>query len=110
MLARYEDLIPGSAERIIGMAERQSAHRQELEKQVVGGGVSAEQRGQWMGFVVAMSALGGGFWLISQGQPAWGIALVVADLAAFAGVFVYGRRSQTQERERKFHRFVERSS
>ena len=31
----YEEVLPGSADRIIGMAERQSAHRQAMEKRMV---------------------------------------------------------------------------
>lgn len=31
----YEEVLPGSADRIIGMAERQSAHRQAMEQRMV---------------------------------------------------------------------------
>ncbi|MBI1739603.1 MAG: DUF2335 domain-containing protein [Acidobacteriales bacterium] len=34
-LAKYEQVLPGSADRIIRMAERQAEHRQNLEKTVV---------------------------------------------------------------------------
>lgn len=35
MLARYNEVLPGAAERILKMAEEQSSHRQYLEKAVV---------------------------------------------------------------------------
>lgn len=41
----YEDILPGAAERIISMAERQSAHRQEMERVMV----NAEARDSLLG-------------------------------------------------------------
>jgi uncharacterized membrane protein len=34
-LQKYEEVLPGAADRIIRMAEEQSAHRQEIERQIV---------------------------------------------------------------------------
>lgn len=40
LLAKYNDVIPNGAERIMAMAERQSSHRERLEYRVVDGGVA----------------------------------------------------------------------
>ena len=40
----YEEVLPGSADRILGMAERQQAHRLELEKMTVS---EATNRSWW---------------------------------------------------------------
>lgn len=45
----YEDILPGAAERIISMAERQSAHRQEMERVMV----NAEARDSLLGVCFA---------------------------------------------------------
>jgi uncharacterized membrane protein len=42
-LERYNQVLPGAAERIISMAESQHAHRQELEKKVIHANISAQK-------------------------------------------------------------------
>ena len=42
-LADYDKVFPGCAERLVALAESQSAHRQELEKTVVRANVAAER-------------------------------------------------------------------
>lgn len=44
-LAQYEEIIPNGAERIMAMAEKQSAHRIELESMVVKSQVDQSARG-----------------------------------------------------------------
>ena len=56
-LERYNQILPGAAERIIAMAESQHAHRQGLEKHVIESNVSAQRLGTILGFVVAMTAI-----------------------------------------------------
>ena len=45
ILAQYEQILPGAADRLFMMAERQAAHRMELETTVVKGNVLAQHRG-----------------------------------------------------------------
>lgn len=49
ILKGYEDAFPGSAERILRMAEKQSAHRQEAERKMI----STESRDSLLGVVFA---------------------------------------------------------
>src|ERR1022692_1359972 len=60
LLERYNQALPGTAERIIAMAESQHDHRQQLELKVVNANVAAQTRGTYLGFVVAMTAILGG--------------------------------------------------
>ena len=83
------------------MAERQSAHRQELERAVVRGGVTSQRLGQIFAFVIALAAIIGGVWLIAHDKSSEGLTSIITALAALVGVFVYGRRQQAKERERK---------
>ncbi len=42
--------------------------------------------------------LGGGcIWLISIGKSVEGVAAIIAELAAMAAVFIYGRKRQEKE-------------
>src|SRR5438034_5455816 len=44
-LAKFEQVLPGLADRIMKMAEKQSAHRQSIERNVIEG----DTRRSWMG-------------------------------------------------------------
>lgn len=57
-LEKYNQVLPGLAERIMKMAEIQSAHRQELEKKVIDSNIKGSKKGQIFGFIIGMSGLG----------------------------------------------------
>jgi len=101
VLARYNEVLPGAAERIIVMAENQSAHRRGLESKVVGGNVFAQNVGMFLGFVVAMTSVIGGIWLASKGMPTYGLAAIISAIAAPAGVFVYAKHLQKEDLDKK---------
>lgn len=107
-LAAYDQICPGAADRIIGMAERQATHRQSLEKTAIQGNVSHAKLGQIFGFILGMVALLGGIYLLATGKSAEGYATVLGTLGTLAGIFVYGRRRQEQEREQKQLQKVEK--
>ena len=101
MLAEYNKLFPGCAERIVAMAESQTAHRQELEKAVVHGNIADAKRGQTYAFILGLVVMAGGIGLVGFGRPVEGLVAVVAALGTLAGVFIWGRTQQRQERQRK---------
>jgi len=79
------------------MAEKQSAHRQELEKKVIATSCHNARLGPILGFIICMTAIGGGIFLIQSGKGAAGLASIVTALASLAVVFVYGRTKQKEE-------------
>lgn len=97
ILARYNAAFPEAAERIVKMAERQSEHRQNLEKLVVDSNSRAQARGQYLGFIIVMVAIVGGFALIWNGKDTIGISSVIASLIGLVTVFVIGRSKQKRE-------------
>lgn len=100
ILERYDQIVPGGAERIVGWVEKQSSHRQDLERIKVVGDVGNEKRGQWFAFVITLLTLAASVYLISQDKDTSGLALILTELAVLAGVFIYGRESQRREREK----------
>ena len=98
LLARYNDVIPNGAERIMAMAERQSAHRESLEATVVAGNVASQARGSHYAFIICLITIVGGFVLIGMGKNIYGISAVIGSLATLAGVFVIAKREQKRER------------
>ena len=93
--------LAGCAERIMSMAEEQAAHRRALETRVIAGKLAAERRGQIFAFALALVAivLGGG--LIYLGEDVGGLTAIIGALVSLGAVFVYGRRKEAEERQRK---------
>ncbi len=100
-LAKYEQILLGSADRILKMAEQQASHRQSLENSVVHSNIKAQQAGIRYGFVIAMTAIVGGIWLSSKGLSAVGLTSIISALAALVGVFIYGKFEQKKELKEK---------
>jgi uncharacterized membrane protein len=100
-LQRYDEILPGGAERIFAAFERQSEHRQALEKAVTSANIRAQDRGPWLGFIVALVFFAGSIFLITNGYGVAGTILGTTDLVGLVGVFVYGKRDQRKEREQK---------
>jgi uncharacterized membrane protein len=97
ILVKYNDAYPGAADRIIAMAEKQATHRQELEKTVVATNCYNSKRGPIYGFIICMTAIGGGVYLIQLGKGAAGLTSIITALGSLAFVFVFGRTKQQQE-------------
>lgn len=100
-LAKYDQVFPGCAQRIVQMAESQSQHRQTLESAVVRGNVRRQAVGQWLAFVLGLVTIIGGIVLIALNKDALGLAAIISAFATLAGVFIYGQRQQAKERSEK---------
>jgi uncharacterized membrane protein len=100
-LERYNQVLPGAAERIINMAESQHQHRQGLETHVIHSNVAAQKLGTILGFVVAMSVVLGGMYLVHEGKSTAGLATILTALASLVGVFVYSKREQQKDLAKK---------
>ena len=72
-----------------------------LKKTVVRGNVAAERRGQHYAFFLGLLAIAIGGALIYFDKDVQGLAAILGTLVTLAGVFVYGRYQQAQERKRK---------
>jgi uncharacterized membrane protein len=107
MLAKYDELLPGSANRIFAMAEKQATHRQALENKVVQASASNEKTGTVLGFSLSLVVIVGGFILIWSGKDFEGLVAALAPLAILAGVFVYGKNNQRKELEEKRRIFTQ---
>lgn len=101
ILAAYERLLPGSAQRIFDRSDMQSDHRMKLELTVVEGAERRANRGQWMALAIALVGLavtGGAFY---TGHEVGGSIVGGGVLVNLAGIFIYGRYDQRKEREQK---------
>ena len=71
----YEEILPGAAERILALSEKQTEHRQYLEKHVTKGDGRRAWTGLIAGGLLAGGCIGGGIWLVSLGHTTGGIAI-----------------------------------
>jgi uncharacterized membrane protein len=101
LLREYNEIIPNGADRIVTMAENQSAHRITLERRVVFGDDVRAYLGLGTAFIVAVFGLYLSYRVIMAGHDLAGSALGAVDLASLVSVFIYGTRARRQERARK---------
>ena len=86
-LAQFDQVLPGLAERIVRMAEQNGDERRRNGRAIRWVTVM----GQIFAFVVMMSALIGGFYLVNQGKDGAGVAAIITAIAVPLGTFVYNR-------------------
>src|SRR3989338_5638440 len=101
VLQKFEEVVPGSADRIIKMAEGQFAHRIDLEKKVISSDIQQSKYGQILGFVIAIAGLLVAMVVTIQGYQAAGSIIGGATLASLVGVFMYGSKVRSEERKQK---------
>lgn len=87
-LEKYQRILPGSAERILQMAEREQAHRHRLEAEFV----RISRRGQLFAFFLGLIGLAGGLALVWKGKSVTGLTTFLTILASLTGVYLYERR------------------
>ncbi len=100
-MAKYEDIQPGMADRIMAMAEKQSEHRQNIEKIVITNDARKSLLGVVFAFIICMSCLiiaGLCFYWDKNGL---GVFISSFGLTSVVGTFIYGTRSNRKEREQK---------
>ena len=100
-LQEYDRIVLGLADRIVAQWERQTSHRQEIERTVIQNQVRLASIGQWVSAVVALAGMGTAGLLIYTGNSVQGFSLVVGELIGLAGLFVYQKRRESFELARK---------
>jgi uncharacterized membrane protein len=104
---RYEEILPGSANRILEMAEKQHEHRISIERTIVFGNSRRAYLGLAAGFIISALGIGGGIYLIATGHDWAGLALAGVNLTGLVGVFVYGSKARRDERNRNAENMTE---
>ena len=85
--AKYEAAKPGTAERILVMAEQEAEHRRKMEKLTVETSIRLNASGQIFGFIIMLLSLGAIFTCILFNQPLIAIPPAILALASLAAVF-----------------------
>lgn len=108
VLLQYNELLPGSADRILAMAEQESAHRRSIESASLEADVQSScrehihrMRGQLFAFILAISAIVGGVGLAFAGVKGWGALLSLAGVATLVWPFLSGRMKPASSKGQK---------
>ena len=97
MLAKYDETCAGAADRIIGQFEEEARHRRDLEQRVVSGNVASQRAGQWMAFLIGLSAICFSAYLAHLGLTGWSIAVVIGSVGGLLSTFFVSRRRPPEE-------------
>jgi uncharacterized membrane protein len=100
-LERYEQVVPGAAERLITMAERNQSHRHALETAAVHHEIQIANRGQISAALVALASIGAGTYIASLGQTVAGTGLIGGVIATIAIAHLKTHHDRRKEREAK---------
>jgi len=91
-LMNYNNIIPGAAERIITMAEKEAEHRRSAENLLVAEEVRSSKTGQRFAFVLGFGSLIVVTVSILMNQPMGTIAPAINSNNKFSGVFIKKRK------------------
>ncbi|MBI3903041.1 MAG: DUF2335 domain-containing protein [Nitrosomonadales bacterium] len=105
VLRGFDQLVPGTAERLINLAENESTHRRQMEKQAMDANISAQQSqlrigeyqskavfrsdtiGQAAGLVVSLACIAGAVYLGANGHEVTAGVLAAIPTAAVIRAF-----------------------
>jgi len=108
VLKGYESVLPGAAERILCMAEKQADHRRGMEREYFDLEKESARatstlvkesttRGLNYAFILCLCCILAGTFLVHRGHE-WSGA-ILTGLTALAGVFIYGSQRSSQAKE-----------
>ena len=97
IIKRYEDILPGAADRILSMAENQAKHRQEIEKKMIDSEARDGLLGVCFAFILGISCIIAGIiiaFLVPQSSGAIaGSIFGVAGIGSIIATFIKGTRT-----------------
>lgn len=98
MLAEYDLALPGSANRVLTIAEKEQSHRHWWEKVALVAEIGLNYLGQILGFLVSLALMYGAFKSAEINQPVVACAFLAASAVGMVSVFVTGRRPKMAEK------------
>ena len=94
VLGNYEKILPGAAERILSMAEKQSNHRQSMEKRIIYSETFQAKLGMVFAFLIVIVALTAGLLLTLNNRPVGGLVSLIAAVGVIVSTFILRRNAE----------------
>jgi uncharacterized membrane protein len=100
-LEQYGQTLPSAPDRILRMAEKQSDHRMEIEKQVVKRQLNQSGIGQFLAATIAVVCISSASWLALHDHDTVAGVIGGTTVVGLVTTFIYGKRSQQQDLKQK---------
>lgn len=100
MLAEYDEINEGFANRIISLTERQQAHRHDIEKTSVTAAISSEKRGQDYALIVCVLVILASTIVTALGHVISGTIIMGGSLTGLAYIFISGKKYEEKEKDK----------
>jgi uncharacterized membrane protein len=97
ILSEYNQVLPGLANRLVTLAEGEAAHRRALQHRRA----RLAEAGLGSAFVIAMTSVAGGIYLIHEGSTTEGLGGILAALATLLVVYLTRGKKAPAPRERE---------
>jgi uncharacterized membrane protein len=91
ILEDYDRIIPGAANRILEMAEKEAEHQRKMEETALSEAIKESKRGQNYGLVVTLAAFTTASFAIYTGAYTCASIIAGTTVVALVSVFVTGR-------------------
>jgi uncharacterized membrane protein len=91
VIAGYEKVLAGAADRIIKMAEKEQDHRHRFQDRTQTHLAILTIVGQVFAFLIAIFGVSGGIYLVKNNKPITGFSVFFTSLATIVGLFFYSR-------------------
>ncbi|WP_144982397.1 DUF2335 domain-containing protein [Halomonas sp. C22] len=92
ILRGYEDIVPGSAAKIIDWADSEREHRHRTETTIVRAETTRDLRGQLLAAAVAMAGFSVAAFALYLGHAGVAAMITAMDIGGMVAAFIYGRR------------------
>lgn len=94
---RYNRVLPGAADRILRMAEKQAAHRQDLESRALKGDLVKSMMGTILAYITFAGSMFGAVYLLMHDKPIQGLVALIVALGSAFGSKIYADFVQPKE-------------
>ena len=101
IIAGYEKTLPGSADRIIKMAEKEQEHRHRMERTNSKMTVGIIVLGQIFGVMIGLSGILGGLYLVLHDKALSGFSAFFVSLGSLVAVFLYDSRNKRRKSDQQ---------
>lgn len=91
ILKQFEEVLPGTADRILQMAEDEQKHRHKFEIKLILHKKLMELTGIIFGFLLASMIIGGGIFLLLNDKSAKGFVLILGGIGTIITPFILSK-------------------
>jgi uncharacterized membrane protein len=99
---KFDQLIPGGADRLLRMAEQEQSHRLSCEREGLSAAIRSHSRGQYLGAVIAVVAIvAAAANSLFGGAPAVSIVLVGVPVLGVVQALIHGKRHEKKGEQSK---------